>query len=104
MGPCIIMHEVMDVDKWHNNWPQDLVVVSLCIQTPINKIQAFSLFITYSYPYHNPTVTLGHSIRNVDISKPIIHNILLNCSQRKTPMRTRSMQISYAETICAAIL
>jgi hypothetical protein len=27
MGPCIIMlkHEVMAVDKWHDNGPQDLV-------------------------------------------------------------------------------
>ncbi len=32
-GPCIIMlqHEVMVVDEWHNNGPQDLVTVSLCI-------------------------------------------------------------------------
>ncbi len=30
MGPCIIMlqHEVMVVDEWHNNGPQDLVTVS----------------------------------------------------------------------------
>ncbi len=29
MGPCIIMlqHEVMVVDEWHNNGPQDLVTV-----------------------------------------------------------------------------
>ncbi len=34
MRPCIIMlqHEVMFVDEWHNNGPQDLVKVSLCIQ------------------------------------------------------------------------
>ncbi len=34
MGPCIIMlqHEVMVVDEWHNNGPQDLITVSLCIQ------------------------------------------------------------------------
>ena len=32
MGPCIIMlkHEVMAVDEWHYNGPQDLVKVSLC--------------------------------------------------------------------------
>ena len=31
MGPCIIMlkHEVVDADVWHDNWPQDLVMVSL---------------------------------------------------------------------------
>ncbi len=40
MGPCIIMlqHEVMVVDEWHNNGPQDLGTVSLCIQNAINKI------------------------------------------------------------------
>ncbi len=29
--------------------------------------------ITYACPYHNPTATIGHSIRNVDISKPLTH-------------------------------
>ena len=39
-GPCIIMlqHEVMVVDEWHNNGPQDLVTVSLCIHNAINKM------------------------------------------------------------------
>ncbi len=39
MGPCIIMlpHEVMVVDEWHNNGPQDLITVSLCIQMPSIK-------------------------------------------------------------------
>jgi hypothetical protein len=34
MGPCIIMlkHDVMAVDEWHDNGPQDLVTVSLCVQ------------------------------------------------------------------------
>ncbi len=57
MGPCIIMlqHEVMVVDEWHNNGPQDLVTVSLCIQNAINKMHLCSLSITYACPYHNPT-------------------------------------------------
>ncbi len=48
MGPCIIMlqHEVMVVDVWHNNGPQDLVTVYLCIQNDINKIHPCSLSIT----------------------------------------------------------
>ncbi len=33
----------------------------------------FSLSITYACPYHNPTATMGHSIHNVDISKPLTH-------------------------------
>ena len=37
--PCIIMleHDVMVENEWHNNGPQDLVAVSLCIQNAINK-------------------------------------------------------------------
>ncbi len=70
MGPCIIMlqHELMVVDEWRNNGPQDLVTVSLCIQNAINKMHLCLLSITYACPYHNPTATIGHSIHNVDIS------------------------------------
>ncbi len=59
------------VDEWHNNGPQDLVTVSLCIQNAINTIHLCSLSITYTCPYHNPT--MSHSIHNVDISKPLTH-------------------------------
>ncbi len=59
--------------KWHNNGPQDLVTVSLCIQNAINKMHLCPLSITYACPYHNPTVTMGHSIHSVDISKPLTH-------------------------------
>ncbi len=60
-GPCIIMlqHEVMVVGEWHNNGPQDLVTVSLCIQNAINKMNLCSLSITYTCPYNNPTATMG---------------------------------------------
>ncbi|ROL52195.1 hypothetical protein DPX16_6072 [Anabarilius grahami] len=75
MGPCIIMlqHEVMVMDVWNNNGPQDLVTVSLYIQNAINKMHWCSLSITYACPYHNPTTTMGHSIHNVDNSKPLTH-------------------------------
>ncbi len=69
----MLQHEVMVVDEWHNNGPQDLVTVSLCIQNAINKIHLCSLSITYACPYHNPTATMGHSIHNADISKPLTH-------------------------------
>jgi hypothetical protein len=41
MGPCIIIlqYEVMLADEWHDNGPQDLVTVSLCIQIAIDKMQ-----------------------------------------------------------------
>ncbi len=32
-----------------------------------------SLSITYACTYHNPTATMGYSIHNVDISKPLTH-------------------------------
>ncbi len=74
-GPCIIMlqHEVMVMDELHNNGPQYLVMVSLCIQNAIDKMHLCSLSITYACPYHYPTTTMGHSIHNVDISKPLTH-------------------------------
>ncbi len=74
MGPCIIIlqHEVMVVDEWHNNGPQDLVTVSLCFQNAINKMHLCSLSLTYACQYHNPTATIDHSIHIVDISKPLI--------------------------------
>ncbi len=50
----MLQHEVMVVDKWCNNGPQDLITVSLCIQNAINKIHLCSLSITYACPYHNP--------------------------------------------------
>jgi hypothetical protein len=36
--PYIIMlkQEVMAADEWHDNGPQDLITVSLCIQIAIN--------------------------------------------------------------------
>ena len=70
---CIIMlqHEVMVVDEWHNNGPQDLVTVSLCIQNAINKMHLCSWSITYVRPHHNPPATMGHYIHSVDISKPL---------------------------------
>ncbi len=77
MGLCIIMlqHEVMVVHEWQNNGPLDLVTVSLCIQNGINKMHLCSWSITYACPYHNPTTTMGHSIHNVDISKPLTHKM-----------------------------
>ncbi len=71
-GPCInlLQHEVMVVEEWHNNGPQDLVTVSLCIQNAIKKMHLCLLSITYAWPYNNPTATMGHLIHNIDISKP----------------------------------
>ncbi len=99
MGPCIIMlqHEVMVVDEWHNNGPQDLVTVSLCIQNAINKMHLCSLSITYACPYHNPSATMGHSIHNVDFSKPLTHTRCLpsalyienrDSSVKRTPLQS----------------
>ncbi len=69
----MLQHEVMVVDEWHNSGSQDLVTVSLSIQNAINKMDLCSLSITYTCPYHNLTATMGHSIHNIDISKPLTH-------------------------------
>ena len=63
MGLCIIIlkHEVLGAGDWHDNGPQDLVTVSLCIKIAIDKMQLCLLSIAYGYPYHNPIATMGHS-------------------------------------------
>jgi hypothetical protein len=33
----MLKHEVMAADEWHDNGPQDLVMVSLCIQIAKEK-------------------------------------------------------------------
>ena len=76
------------VDEWHNNGPQDLITVSLCIQNAINKMLLCSLSITYACPYHNPTATMGHSIHHVDISKlthTMPHTLSATCSEQWKP-------------------
>jgi hypothetical protein len=57
MGPCIIMlkHEVMAVDEWPDNGPQDLITVSLCIQFAIDNMQWGTLFVTLTSASHSPT-------------------------------------------------
>jgi hypothetical protein len=61
----MVKHEVIAADEWHDNGPQDLIMVSLYIQIAIDKMQLCLLFVAYDCPYHNPTATMGHS----DISK-----------------------------------
>jgi hypothetical protein len=78
MGPGIIMlkHEVMTSDEWHDNGPQDLVTLSMCVHTAIDKMQLCSMSIgAKACPYHNPTATMGHSVHNVDIRKPLSHTM-----------------------------
>ena len=74
IGLCIVMlKHVMAADEWHDNGPQDLITVSLCIQITIDKIQLCSLSVAYACSYHNPTATMWHSVHNVEISKPLAH-------------------------------
>ena len=70
-----MLNQVIVVDEWHDNGPKDLVMVPLCIQFAIDKMQLCSLSVAYAYPYHNPTITMGHSIHNVDISKLLAHTM-----------------------------
>ena len=65
----MLKHELMAADEWHDNGPQDLVTVSLCIQIAIDEMQMCSLSVVYAFPYSNATATMGHSVHNIDISK-----------------------------------
>uniref|UniRef100_A0A3P9MKV6 E3 ubiquitin/ISG15 ligase TRIM25-like n=1 Tax=Oryzias latipes TaxID=8090 RepID=A0A3P9MKV6_ORYLA len=64
-------YEVMLLDVRHNNAPQDLVTVSLCIQNAIIEMHLCSSPITDVCPYHYPTTNMGYSIHNIDIRKPL---------------------------------
>jgi hypothetical protein len=68
----MLKHEVMVGDEFHDNGPRDLVTVP-AFKFAIDKMHLCLLFIAYACPYHNPTATMGHSIHNVDISKPLTH-------------------------------
>jgi hypothetical protein len=63
----------MAADEWHDNESQGLIMMSLCIQIVIDKKQLYSLSVAIACTYHNPTVTMGHSVHNVDISKVLAH-------------------------------
>ena len=69
----MVKYEVMAEDEWRNNGPQDLITVSLYIQLAIDKIKLCLLSIGNDCPFHNPTATVGHSVHNFDISKPLTH-------------------------------
>jgi hypothetical protein len=68
----MLTHEMM-ADEWQDNGPQDLFMVSLCIQIAIDKMQLFSLSVAYVCSYHNPTTTMGHPVHTIDISKLLAH-------------------------------
>ncbi len=53
--------------QWASEPHHGISVHSKCHQ----KMHLCSLSITYTCPYHNPTV--GHSFHNVDMSKPLTH-------------------------------
>jgi hypothetical protein len=71
----MLKHEVIAADEWLDNGPQDLFMVSLCIQIAIDKMQLFSLSIAYACSYHNLSATMGHSVHNADISKTLTHTM-----------------------------
>ena len=48
---------------------------SLCIHIANDKMQLCSLSVAQACTYHNPNTTMGHSVHNVDISKPFAHTM-----------------------------
>jgi hypothetical protein len=72
-----------------HNGLHGLVTVFLCMKIAIDKMQLCSLSVDYTCPYQNPTATRGHSVHNVDISKPggqldLLPNSLKWCWRRLT--------------------
>ena len=53
-------------------------------------MQLCSLSVDYACPYHNPTTTVGHSVHNVNISKPLAH--------------TKAIHVVYGCEACCQIL
>ncbi len=68
-----------------------------------------SLSITYACPYHNPNATMGHSIHNVDISKPLTHMMpytvsaifALYSENRASSVKRTSLQSARRHRMCA---
>lgn len=74
-GPCgTMLHpEVMVMDEWHNGGPRDLLTVSPCIQNTVDKNAPVFVVYKIHLPTHNPGATMGRSIHNADVSKPLTH-------------------------------
>ena len=45
------------------------------VHSNCDEMQLCSLSVVYTCPYHNPIATIGHSVHNVDISKPLAHTM-----------------------------
>ncbi len=58
LASCYRCH--CELCQWHDNGPQGLVMVSVCIQIAINEMHLCSLSVAYACPYHNPTAAMGH--------------------------------------------
>jgi hypothetical protein len=54
----MLKHGVMAAGEWHNQGPQDLITLPLCIQIAIDEIQLCLLSVAYACPHHNPS--MGH--------------------------------------------
>ncbi len=60
--------------SWMNGTTMGLRILSRYLwafKVPSIKCITILLSITYACPYHNPIATMGHSIHNIDIRKPL---------------------------------
>ena len=56
----MLKHEAMAADEWHDNGPQNLVTVSLCIEIGLDKNAIVFEVPAHTISTHIHTATLGH--------------------------------------------
>ena len=104
LGIQICMH-LLVTDTFKRKWASGSCHGILCIQIAIDKIQLCSLSVAYACPYHNPNATTGHSVHNVDISKPLTHtspytwSAVVRQVRRNAKFSKMTLEVAYGREI-----